>query len=344
MKAQQFAGSQWKVKRWWLSNRLCMACLMGVLTAGCIGRGMAIASDSEASQTWLTVSTDDSGTRTKVTLNVHVRAVSGIDVPGGLVNFRSGALDLGSAILDGDGDASLTTNNLAAGSHQVVAVYQGGGSFAGSISASALVKANATTAAGFTVTANPTTLSVPAGQFVTSDVTITPVNGFDAYVSLSCSGLPTGATCTFTPTNVLASCTGSGSSATCTPGASVLQIQTTGTSGPQTKNGPGSRSKIPIHALVLPFFLALFGLACLTRRTDPVFRNRFLLVTVVLSITLAITACNERYNYLNHGPPTATGTAIGTYTITIDSSSSTGSEVTTPPTNPQLTLNVTAQE
>ena len=65
----------------------------------------------------------------------------------------------------------------------------------------------------------PTSLSTAVGGFVSSVVTVTPVNGFNAYVSLSCTGLPVNTTCNFTPVNVPASCTTSASGAeTCTPG------------------------------------------------------------------------------------------------------------------------------
>ena len=69
------------------------------------------------------------------------------------------------------------------------------------------LQANVSTVAGFTVAATPTSLSTAVGGFVSSMVTVTPVNGFNAYVSLSCTGLPINTTCTFTPVNVPADCT-----------------------------------------------------------------------------------------------------------------------------------------
>ena len=136
-------------------------------------------------------------------------------------------MDLGSALLDGEGNASLQTDILPAGSHQVVAIYQGGAGYLTSISTPEQVQANVSTVAGFTVAATPTSLSTAVGGFVSSVVTVTPVNGFNAYVSLSCTGLPVNTTCNFTPVNVPASCTTSASGAqTCTPGTSVMQIQT----------------------------------------------------------------------------------------------------------------------
>jgi hypothetical protein len=51
----------------------------------------------------------------------------------------------------------------------------------------------------FTLTLNPTSLTVASGSEATASLTVTPQNGFVATVSFACSGLPSGTTCTFTP-------------------------------------------------------------------------------------------------------------------------------------------------
>ena len=168
--------------------------------------GAAAAENTAATQTTLTVATNNAGPRTKATLTAHVSAdVAGS--PSGVVNFRSGQTDLGSAVLDSEGNASLTTDLLPAGTHQVVAIYQGQPSYQASTSRPEQVHADASTVAGYTVAVTPTSLSTTVGGFVSAVVTVTPVNGFNAYVSLSCEGLPVNTTCNFTPINVLASCT-----------------------------------------------------------------------------------------------------------------------------------------
>ncbi len=94
------------------------------MVAGFTGSAAA-AENTEATRTALAVATNNAGPRTRVTLTAHVSAdVTG--APSGVVNFRSGEMDLGSAFLDGEGNAALETDNLPAGSHQVVAIYQGG--------------------------------------------------------------------------------------------------------------------------------------------------------------------------------------------------------------------------
>ena len=54
----------------------------------------------------------------------------------------------------------------------------------------------------FSVAINPSSITVTAGQNATATVTLTPLNAFHSTVSFSCSGLPIGATCTFTPSSV----------------------------------------------------------------------------------------------------------------------------------------------
>jgi hypothetical protein len=61
--------------------------------------------------------------------------------------------------------------------------------------------------------------NIAAGATATTTVTLTPANGFSAAVTLSCSGLPAGASCSFTPPAIPG---GSGASAvTITTGASA---------------------------------------------------------------------------------------------------------------------------
>jgi hypothetical protein len=51
----------------------------------------------------------------------------------------------------------------------------------------------------FTVSASPSSLTVAQGASGTSTATLTSLNGFSSAVSLSCTGLPAGATCSFDP-------------------------------------------------------------------------------------------------------------------------------------------------
>jgi hypothetical protein len=245
--------------------------------------GAAAAESATATQTTLTVAVDNAGPRTRATLTAHVNGASS-----GVVNFRSGQTDLGSALVDTEGKASLQTDLLPAGSHPVVATYQGQAAYLNSTSNVELVQANVSTAAGFTVAATPTSLSTAVGGFVSSNVTVTPVNGFNAYVTLSCSGLPLNTTCTFAPISVQASCTtGAGGAQTCTPGGSVMQIQTQ-TPSPKI-SARNSEAGLARFAFVFP---VLFGLAGLGARKRRAWRN-LALGMVAFAGVMGISACSS---------------------------------------------------
>ena len=293
--------------------------------------GAAAAENAAATQTTLTVATDNAGPRTRATLIAHVSGA-----PSGVVNFRSGPTDLGSALVGSDGKASLQTDLLPAGSHPVVAIYQGGSAYLNSTSNAELVQANVSTAAGFTVAATPTSLIHRRGWLCEQQRDGHPGQRLQCLVTLSCSGLPINTTCTFSPVNVLAACTtGASGAQTCTPGTSVMQIQTQ-TPSPNN-NARNSDPGMSRFAFVFPLLFGLAGLG--TRRTA--WRNLALGIVAFAGV-MGMTACNARYYYLNHGPPPNEGTPIGSYTVTVQSSSSTGSETTVPPAQPQVTLVVTA--
>jgi hypothetical protein len=336
MNVRLSVGRVWNTGKGMRTAAWCMVFLGMVAGFGFSGSAAA-GQNTAATRTALSVATNNAGPRTRVTLTAHVSA----DVAGaasGVVNFRSGEMDLGSAFLDGEGNASLTTDNLLAGNHQVVAIYQGGTGYVGSLSKAEDVHANASTVAGFTVGATPTSLSTAAGGFVNSVVTVTPVNGFNAYVSLSCSGLPENATCTFTPVNVQASCTTSASGVqTCTPGISTMQIQTLAPS-PKSTAANGGDTGMQRYAFIFPALFGLVGLGVCKRRA---WRN-LAMGMLAFAGAMGMTACSQRYNYLNHGPPGNPGSPTGSYTVTVDAESSNGAFTITPPTQPQITFVITA--
>lgn len=298
-----------------------------------------------ATETTLTVSRTDGANGSVATFTAAVTPLNSSEgtAPTGAVNFRSGAQDLGSAVLNAQGEAVLKTGNLPPGTHQVVAVYQGDSSYSGSVSPSAQADGSNSQVAGFDVSAVPSSLKTTAGGFVSSVVTVTPVSGFSAYVSLSCSGLPVSATCTFSPTSVLASCTqGAGGSQVCTPVNSTLQIQTLSPGGGRVNNGVSSlrqtKKGLPAYAFAFP---ALFGILGLGARKKRIISSVALML-FLLAAALSLTSCKERYNYLNHGPPANPGTPPGSYTVTIDAVSTSGSFITRPATAPQIALTVSS--
>ena len=77
----------------------------------------------------------------------------------------------------------------------------------GSVDGFNLAQAWLATLAGFTLAPSPASLTAAAGQNSGSTtITITPANGFNGTVTFTCSaGLPSGATCVFTPVNATSS-------------------------------------------------------------------------------------------------------------------------------------------
>ena len=148
---------------------------LGALGTMLIPGTTAAAESTAATRTTLTVSTSQPHARTQATFTAHVAAANEEATPTGVVTFRSETTDLGSAFLDREGNASLQTDNLVAGSHQIVAVYQGENAFVTSTSDAQKLHANVATVAGFTLAAAPTSLSTPAGGFVNTIVTVTPI-------------------------------------------------------------------------------------------------------------------------------------------------------------------------
>ncbi len=90
-------------------------------------------------------------------------------------------------------------------------------------------------AANFTLSANPTNLTINRGASGTSAITITRSGGFSSSVALSAGGLPSGVTATFNP----ASTTGTSSTLTLTASATaatgMAPVTVTGTGGGLTR-------------------------------------------------------------------------------------------------------------
>src|SRR5271170_6242346 len=151
--------------------------------------------------------------------------------PTGSVSFMNGEHSIGAAFLDDQGRATLSVSALPAGEQKITAVYQGDDNFDAATSVPAAVTAEATGVPAFTLTASNSSLSVVAGNTVSTVITATPQNGFNQGVSLSCSGVPfVTVDCIFTPAQV----TPGAPTATNPNGTAVistLAIQTTAFSG-----------------------------------------------------------------------------------------------------------------
>jgi sugar lactone lactonase YvrE len=153
-----------------------------------------------------------------------------------------------------------------------------------------------TGSANFTLSANPSSLTIPYGGQGAIAITLTPQNGFTGAVTFACSGLPAGASCAFNP------------SATVTPtnGAVVVAITLTAPASAQMRF-PGQ----PL-APVAAFAMAL-GLFTLRKR-----RRLLLLMMAVVTVMglQMLTGCGTSSPTAKTSSVTITGTS-GSLTQTV---------------------------
>jgi hypothetical protein len=97
----------------------------------------------------------------------------------------------------------------------------------------------ASTTPDFTLSCAPSSLTATQGGSANSTCTVTSVNGFNSAVSLSCSGLPSGASCSFVPSSVTPP---SGGSTTSALTVSVSGSTATGTTAFQVQGVSGALS------------------------------------------------------------------------------------------------------
>ncbi|MFP5229112.1 MAG: kelch repeat-containing protein [Acidobacteriota bacterium] len=101
--------------------------------------------------------------------------------------------------------------------------------------------------ATFTLSASPSSISVSSGSQGSTTLTVSPLYGFNSPVSFSCSNLPPGATCTFTP-------------ATITPSGSAVTTQLVVAVAKQTSELHLESSRLLSFASLFVAFFFFFGL------------------------------------------------------------------------------------
>jgi Bacterial Ig-like domain (group 3) len=270
----------------------------------------------------------------KTTFTVHVSPVpqaaeaGSVTTDRGSVAFLETGNDgqshsLGSAFVAADGTATLTVSSLPTGAHSVRAVYSGTQSSASSVSAPAGVTAQAA-APDFSLTATPTTLNLDAGAQGSVAVTITPIAGFNNYVSLSCAGLPLFTSCTFLPSNVEVA------------GQNGLSTMTLNTTAPSGNTGALRHDTGFVYCFLLPGLLGLVGFGLGRNRGLRVFA----MLCVVGSLVGGASSCAQRYRYLNYGPSDNPGTPAGESIIRIYGTAVNGALSTSKCF--QVTLNMTS--
>jgi hypothetical protein len=291
------------------------------------------AAGTQATQTRLSAEARDQNGRTQAALTITVAGEDGLPASGA-VTIQDQGKPLAGVALSADGTA-LVTLGLLPGPHSLRAVYAGDAAHNASTSDLTAVSALTSSTPDFTISINPASLTLTAGQSGNATALVTPVNASaltaPMFVTLSCSGMPDQSSCTFTPENVeiLPNTT------TAISSSMVVSTSATGTRGMAR---PARFESNPVAwAVLLPGAFSLAGLAFVARRRS--WLSRLSLIALVGFVTmLGATACAPRYNYFNHGPPYNLPTPAGSYTVTISAQSSNGVTAATHTTPFALTV------
>jgi hypothetical protein len=226
---------------------------------------------------------------------------AGVGTATGTVSFFDGATLLGSAQTLVAGSASITTSALAAGSHSITAVYSGDANFTASTSA-ALIQFVADFSFTLTSTGGSSQTVVP-GQAATYSFTVQPVGGpFNFPVTLSATGLPPGATATFTPPTITVGSTAA---------SFTMTIQTALSTAALHRSGFFGGGTITLGLLLIPFRRRMRRKG---RRIRPLTLCVFSLVSI--GALTGLTGCGTGTGFFGEAQKTYTINVIGTATGT----------------------------
>ncbi len=225
-----------------------------------------------------------------VTLTAQVASTTS-GTPSGSVNFFDNGMLLNAATLTG-GTATYTTASLASGiTHTITATYSGDTNFTSSSSTSSITVTVAPL--DFTMTVvGPASGTVAPGSAISYKLSVTP--GFSSYagtVTFAVSGLPPGATASFSPSSIAAD----GGPQTIT-----VTIQTAATTAAQHGTPAQAGRHMTSFALAL---LLLFGARGLRRNRRAM--RRIFCVAVLLAggaAAAVLSGCGSTSGFFAHPP------------------------------------------
>ena len=217
--------------------------------------------------------------------------------------------------------ASYTTTSLIAGVHLITAIYSGDADFAGSTSAQYV---QTVTAPNYTLTANPTSLTLAPGQTGQVTFTFAPVGGFTGTVNFSCTNLPNRSLCSFAP----ASLTANGSNTTQT---AVITLQTVGDGTSTVSENEGGQSPSgPMLARLSAFPALLFGVLFAWQRKRLRRSGCWLAVALLTVVLSSLAGCGG----------STPSTAPGTYTVVVTATAGSGATSGVAPQTVAFTLTI----
>jgi Bacterial Ig-like domain (group 3) len=257
---------------------------------------LAVTVSQATSATVVTSSANPSFAGQSVTLTASVASTG--PTPTGNMIFTSGSTTLGTVALSGGSAAYTTTSLTSAGTQTITAAYSGDANTqASSGTINQVVNAAFTPAPA---SGSGATLIVKSGQAVSTSISVAGAAGFSGQVALACSGLPAGASCTFTPATVGVSGT--------TPATSSLTVNT----------GASTAAALAVQDLGTGFHEVAYGFTFGSFLVLGAMRGRrkniwALFGCLLLLCSLGLTACG--------GNSAPSGTAPGTYNFTVTATS-----------------------
>ena len=254
---------------------------------------VSVTVNQAASATAITSSANPGFAGQSVTLTANVTSPG--PTPTGNVTFTSGSTTLGTVALSGGSAAYTTSSFTTVGTQTITVSYSGDASTQASSATLSLV-----VNAAFTLApdgSGNTTLTVNAGQTVSSPINVTGAPGFSGQVTFACSGLPVNTSCSFSPATINLS----GTPAVPT----LLSVNTAaGSTTSQLRLGFGG------------YGLAFAGLILLWPVRHRGARIWIMLLCAIGFATLGLNGCSN-----GSGPAPPAQTATGTYNFTVVASS-----------------------
>lgn len=291
---------------------LCITCVPPVVTSGSAGAG-GIVTVSAGSPVSITFTVLNNGP--DVATNITVTGM----VPTG-ASFSSGSVQTAFGNCSGPSGTSIECliPALQSGSSAnvvltVTATNPGNYSVSATAASANNTNTNNTGTASFSATSfnvaiAPSAQTVAAGNAVQYSVSVSPTQGvFGANISLTCSALPTGASCNFT-TSTITLGSGAGSAST------ILNVTTTAQ--------PVNTASNLWHGRFYALWLTVPGMAFLGLGAGGKRRRTWILGLIALiaffAVTLLQPACSSAKTQ-----PTVSGTPSGTYPLTVTATSGT---------------------
>ena len=228
----------------------------------------------------------------------------GVGTPGSsdTVTFLDGTTTVGSPVPLGSSFATgaLLTTTLPVGNNVMTAVYSGDANFGKSTSNAVTVQVEdfnftiSTTGSGGNLTVEP-------GQTAVFNFSIAPLDGpFTFPITLSATGLPPGATVTFTPPTITLGST---------PTSFTMTIQVPNEAKLRRPELFRNGSVVAFAMLLLPFG---WRARCKGRKLRGL--SLSLLMLLGLGMSLGLTGCGTGSGFFGQGPQTYTINVIGTST------------------------------